>query len=321
MAKLGDEPRGLTPGDRVALGVGLGLGLLTLPAWVAMARNFPWLGVGIFLRNSLGFWLLAVVLGVVALGRAKRYGRLPRPAEWLALTFCAWGLATMLPPASHEELTSLILWPLIPLNLTHVTGRWVAFGVISLGILLGWQVARVGRGVLPAVVRAGWLTFLILLAIWSPLTTLGLHAADWFAPAGGFGRGDAMTLYRGVCQWAAQTPLALLVGWPAVATVEARLAGRPSSWNETAAALGAALAALIAGVVFRGEFGPLTLPGLAERVIAVAWLTTVARLDLHLIRWSRGLDRDSDVDAFPPVDQPGAPRAGSARAAVGSTER
>lgn len=287
MGVLPHEPRGITTGDKVAAGVGLGLGLLSLPGWVALAASYPWMGVGIFMRNSLGFWLAAVVLSVVALARARSYRRLPRPPEWLALTLLAWGAANSLPPASHEELTALVLWPLVPLNLAHATGRWVAFGVIATLILLGWQVVRSGRTVLPPLVQAGWLTFLIALAIWSPLTTLGLHAADWFAPADGFGRGNAMVLYRGACQWLALTPLALLVGWPAVATVEDRLRGRPWAWNETAAALGATLAALLAAVVFRGEFGPLSLPGLAERIIATGWLAAVTYLDLHLVRWSR----------------------------------
>ena len=292
-----DEPRGFTTGDRVAVGVGLVLGFLSLPLWVAIAANGPWMGVGIFKRNSLGFWLAAVILSVVAVGRTGQFGRLPRPAEWLALTLFAWGAATLLPPASHEELTTLVLRPLTFLNLSHPVGRWVACGLITAVILLGWSIVRLGRSTLPTAVQTVWLTFLIFLTIWSPLTTLGLHAADWFAPADGFGRGVAMVLYRGVCQWLAQTPLALLIGWPVVAAIEERLQGRRWHWNETAAALAAVLAGLLASVVFRGEFSPLSLPGLAERIIAAGWLGGVAWLDLLLIRRARRAEVEANDEA------------------------
>lgn len=313
---MDSEPRGLTPGDKVASGIGLVVGLVTLPAWVANAATFPWLGAGIFMRNSLGFWLAAVTLSVVALARSGRYRRLPRPAEWLALTLFAWGAAGMLPPASHEGLTTVILWPLTPLNLRHETGRWVACGLVAVLILLGCLIGRATRSVLPVPVRVAWLTFLVFVAIWSPLTTLGLHAADWFAPADGFGRGDTMVLYRGACQWLAQTPLALMVGWPAVATVAGRLRGEPWTWLETAAATAAGVAGLLALVVCRGEFSPFSLPGLGERAIALAWLVLVAVLDLQLVRWARHADRP-EIDLGVIADIPGRP--GAARPAAGAT--
>jgi len=298
---LAHEPRGITSGDRVALGVGLGLGLLSLPVWVAHAASYPWMGIGIFMRNSLGFWLAAVTLSVVVVARTRRYHRLPRRAEWLALTLFAWGAATSMPPSSHEDLTGLVLQPLTFLNLSHSTGRWVATSIITMIILAGWAVVRAGRSVLPSAVQTVWLTFLIFLTIWSPLTTLGLHAADWFAPSDGFGRGNGMVLYRGVCQWLAQTPLALLIGWPVVATLVERFQARTWTWVETAAAVTAGLAGLLASVVFRGEFPSMSFPGLAERAIAAAWVAAVALLDLQLIQWSG--PRDHQANTHPIIDE------------------
>ena len=298
---MGNEPRGVTTGDKVALGVGLALGLLSLPGWVATAASYPWMGIGIFMRNSLGFWLAAVTLSVVVVTRTGRYGRLPRPAEWLALTCVAWGLATSLPPMSHEDLTALVLRPFVFLNLSHPTGRWVALGVISAFILAGWVIVRLGRSVLPPAVQTVWLTFLIFLAIWSPLTTLGLHAADWIAPSQGFGRGNAIVLYRGLCQWFASTPLALMVGWPVVATLAERAQGRTWTWLETAIAVVAGIAGLIATVVFRGEFPPVSFPGLAERALAAVWVAAVGWLDLGLIRVFPSLPEPVEAQ---PVSEP-----------------
>lgn len=274
----------MTTRDAVVLTLGAALSLLSLPAWLAVAASYPWTGIGMFLRNSAGFWVAAVSLGLVALLRSARYGRLARPAEALALGAFAWGLTVVLSPASHEDLVRQVGHGLAPFAVSEMGARWATAGLVGMMILAGWLVVRLGRSFLPAGVQTVWLTFLVFLALWSPLTVCADHAANWFAPANGFGRGDAMILYRGVCRWVALTPTAVLLGVPVVATVAERLRGCPWSWVEWSAAITAALAGLLGSVVFRGEFTQPSLGWLAERLVAVIWLAAVTWFDLRLLR-------------------------------------
>ena len=75
----------MTPLDAVVLTLGAVFSLASLPAWLAVAASYPWTGLGMFLRNSAGFWVATVSLGAVAAVRSARFGRLPTPTEWLAL--------------------------------------------------------------------------------------------------------------------------------------------------------------------------------------------------------------------------------------------
>ena len=274
----------MTIGDAVVLTIGAALALATLPGWLSIAKNYPWSGVGMFLRNSAGFWLATIGLGGVALARTVRYRRLPRPAEWLALIAFAWAATLVLAPAAHEDLVGLIGRPLGLFGLGDPTARW-ATAVLVLGMIgAGLVLARTGATILPSWALTVWLVFLAFLAIWSPLAVFDADAANWFAPADGFGQGDLMILYWGACRWFAALPLGLLVGLPVVATVAERLRGRPWSWLEWSAASTAALAGLLASVVFRGEFRHISLGWAAERAIAAAWVAGVAWLDLAILR-------------------------------------
>ena len=277
----------MTTVDAMVLTVGAALSLFGLPSWMAVAAGFPWTGVGMFLRNSSGFWIAAISLGAVALARSAQYRRLPRPPEWLALGAFVWGLTLVLAPSSHEELVQLIGRGVAIFRASETTARWITAGTVTILIVGGLVLVREARPLLPAWAQTVWLTFLIFLALWSPLAIFGDHAADWFAPSAGFGQGDAMILYRGVCQWIATTPLALLVGLPIVATVEERLRGRPWTWLEWSAATTAGLAGLLASMVYRGEFRPASLGWLLERAIATAWVVGVAWVDLKILARSR----------------------------------
>ena len=279
------EPRSITTLDAVALTVGATLSLASLPAWLAIAATYPWTGLGMFLRNSAGFWVAAVSLSLVALVRSARFGRLPRPAEWLALGALAWGLTIVLSPASHEELVRWVEHALAAFQVSERGARWVTAALLTVAIGAGWVVGWLGRASLPSGAQTLWLTFLIFLAFWSPLAVFADHAADWFAPRNGFGRGDGMILYRGICRWLALTPLALLVGLPVVATIAERMRGRRWSWLEWSAAFTAGLAGLLASVVFRGEFSGPSLGWLAERLIATSWVAMVGWIDLRY--WNR----------------------------------
>jgi len=277
----------MTTVDAMVLTVGAALSLFGLPNWMALAAGFPWTGVGMFLRNSSGFWIAAISLGAVALARSARYRRLPRPPEWLALGAFVWGLTLVVAPSSHEELVQIIGRGVAIFRASETTARWITAGTVTILIVGGLVLVREARSLFPAWARTVWLTFLIFLALWSPLAIFAEHAADWFAPSAGFGKGDGMILYRGVCQWIASTPLALLVGMPVVATVEERLRGRPWSWLEWSSAITAGLAGLLASMVYRGEFRPASFGWLAERAIAAAWIVGVAWVDLKILARSR----------------------------------
>ncbi len=287
----------MTVPDGIVLGVGAALSLLSLPAWLAVAASYPWTGVGMFLRNSGGFWIAAVSLSGVAWWRSARGNRLPRPAEWLALGAFAWGLTVVLSPSAHEDLVRVVGRSLATFNVSEMGARWVTALLVTAMIGAGWLVVRVGRLLLPAWLQTLWLSFLIFLALWSPLTVVADHAADWLAPANGFGRGDWMILYRGVCRWVAFTPLAVLIGLPVVATIAERVRGRVWTWLEWSAALTAALAGLLGSVVFRGEFTHPSLGWLAERLIAALWVGTVGGIDLALLnRHHRPLPNPATTD-------------------------
>ena len=288
----------MTTVDAMVLTVGAALSLASLPGWMAVAASYPWTGLGLFLRNSSGFWIAAISLGAVVLARSAQFRRLPRAPEWLALGAFAWGLTVDLSPSSLEELVQLVGRPVSIFNASEMTARWVTAFLTTILVFAGWKLARAGRSFLPPLVQTLWLTFLIFLAIWSPLAIFGDHAADWFAPAAGFGKGDAMILYRGLCQWIAATPLAILVGLPIVATVEERLRGRAWTWLEWSAATTAGLAGLLGSLVYRGEFRPISLGWLGERAIATAWIVTVAWFDLKILARSR-----RSTTTNPPGDQ------------------
>ena len=270
--------------DAGVLTVGAAASLLTLPAWLAVAASYPWTGIGMFLRNSAGFWVATVSLSSVAIVRSARYGRFARPAEWLALGGFAWGLTVVLSPSSHEDLVRLVGRSLGDTNVSEMGARWFTAAIVGGMILAGWAVSRLGRALLPAGVQTAWLTFLVFLALWSPLAVIAENAANWLAPANGFGRGEPMILYRGVCRWMALTPMALLLGLPVVATAGERLRGRVWNWVEWSTALTAVLAGLLGSVVFRGEFPGPSLGWLLERLIATSWIALVGWLDLRLLR-------------------------------------
>lgn len=292
------EPRAMTTADAVVLTLGAALSLVSLPSWLAVAASYPWTGVGMFLRNSAGFWVGTVGLGAVTLGRTFLHRRLPRPAEWLALGAFAWGLTLVLAPTAHEELVGLVARPLAIFGGGDAAARWTTAGLVAGMVAAGLIVADLGRGLLPPWLRTVWLMFLIFLAIWSPLAVFDDHAANWFAPAGGFGQGDLMVLYWGICRWFAATPLAVLVGLPVVATVAERLRGRAWSWVEWSAAATAGLAGLLASVVFRGEFRHISFGWAAERAIAAGWVVIVAQIDLTILRrLDRRAARDRDLAA------------------------
>ena len=279
------EPQSMTALDAVALTVGATLSLASLPAWLAIAATYPWTGLGMFLRNSAGFWVATVSLSLVVFVRSARSGRLPRPAEWLALGALAWGLTIILSPASHEDLVRWVEHALAGFQFSEMGARWTTAFLLTVLIGAGWVVVWLGRGLLPAGVQTLWYTFLIFLALWSPLTVFADHAADWLAPRNGFGRGDLMVLYRAICRWLALTPLALLVGLPVVATIAERIRGRRWSWLEWSVAITAGLAGLLGSVVFRGEFPGPSLGWLAERLIATAWIAAVGWIDLRF--WNK----------------------------------
>ncbi len=287
----------MTTVDAMVLTVGAALSLASLPGWMEVAASYPWTGVGMFLRNSSGFWIAAISLSAVVLARSAQYRRVPRAPEWLALGAFAWGLTIDLSPSSHEELVQLVGRPLSLLSASEMTARWATAVLMTVLVGSGWVLARAGRSFLPPLVQTLWLTFLIFLAIWSPLAIFGDHAADWFAPRAGFGKGDAMILYRGLCQWIALTPLAILVGMPIVATVEERFRGRAWTWLEWSAAITAGLAGLLGSLVYRGEFRPVSLGWLGERAISTAWVVVVAYLDLKIIaRSMRMSEKNSTRD-------------------------
>lgn len=283
-----DEPRSMTRVDAAALTVGSVLSLLTLPAWLGSARGFPWGGVGMFLRNSAGFWVAAVGLGVATLARSVTYRRPPRAPEWMALVGLAWGLAVILPPGLHEGLVQLFARVAAVASESELAARWTTAAVMGGTIALGLDCLRRARDRIPPWGRTAGLAALTFVALWSPLAIVADHGADLLAPSAGFGRGNAMILYRGACQWAATTPLALLVGLPVVATIVERLAGRRWSWLEWSAAITAGLAGLLASIVYRGEFRAGTTPWLFERALAAAWVAFVAGVDLLVLRSRRG---------------------------------
>ena len=167
----------MTIPDGVVLGMGAALSLLSLPAWLAVAASYPWTGVGMFLRNSGGFWVAAVSLSGVAWWRSARGGRRPRPAEWLALGSFVWGLTVVLSPSGHEDLVRAVGRSLAPFNVSEMGARWLTAMLVTAMIGTGWLVVRVGRSLLPAWVQTLWLTFLIFLALWSPLMVIADHAA------------------------------------------------------------------------------------------------------------------------------------------------
>lgn len=296
------EPRSMTTVDAMVLTAGAALSLVGLPNWMALAAGYPWTGVGMFLRNSSGFWIAAISLSAVVLARTAQYHRLPRPPEWLAIGAFVWGLTLDIAPSSHEELVQLVGRVVAIFRASEMVARWITAGTVAVLIVGGWFLAREARGILPAWSRTVWLTFLIFLAIWSPLAIFGDHAADWFAPSAGFGKGDAMILYRGVCQWIALTPLALLVGLPVVATVEERLRGCAWTWLEWSSASTAGLAGLLASMVYRGEFRPVSLGWLAERAIATAWVVGVAWVDLKVLAQSRRRGETNSTSVGNPSD-------------------
>jgi len=288
----------MTTVDAMVLTVGAALSLATLPGWMEVAASYPWTGVGLFLRNSSGFWIAAISLGAVVLARSAQFRRVPRPPEWLALGAFAWGLTVDLSPSSLEELVQLVGRPLSIFSASEMTARWMTALLTTILVVAGWRLARASRSFLPPLVQTLWLTFLVFLAIWGPLAIFGDHAADWFAPAAGFGRGGAMILYRGLCRWIALTPLAILVGLPVVATVEERLRGRAWTWLEWSAAITAGLAGLLGSLVYRGEFRPVSLGWLGERAISTTWVVAVAYFDLKIIARSR-----RPGESNPPSDQ------------------
>ena len=298
-----DEPRSMTRGDAAALMVGSALSLLTLPAWLGAARGFPWGGLGMFLRNSAGFWVAAVGLGLATLARSAAYRRAPRAPEWLALGGLAWGLAVVLPAGLHEDLVQFFGRVAAVASESELAARWTTAAVVGGLVALGLDSLRRAGDRIPPWARAACLTLLAFVALWSPLAIVADHGADLLAPSAGFGRGSAMILYRGACQWAATTPMALLAGLPVVGTVAERLAGRRWSWLEWSAAITAGLAGLLASIVYRGEFRVGTAPWLAERAIAAAWVALVAGVDLLILRsrWRKSAGRPTSPESFAPA--------------------
>ena len=277
------EPRSMTTRDAVVLTVGAVVSLASLPSWLGMARGLPWLGLGLFLRNSAGFWVAAVSLGAVSLGRSIGYRRLPRPAEWLALGGLAWGLTLILPPAALEDFVQVVGRGVSVLSETEIAARWGTAVVGFAMVIAGVAAIRSAGPIVPVGWQTVWLVFLVFLAFWCPLALFADHAADWFAPGAGFGPGTIMIVYRGACQWFALLPTGLLVGLPVVATVGERLRGRRWSWLEWSAALTAGLAGLLASLVYRGEFRLATPGWYAERALALVWLTVVTLVDVAIV--------------------------------------
>ena len=230
---------------------------------------------------------LSLAFSTVALVRVGTYQRMPTSAEWLGL-LVGLLLLTNLRAFRIDDWIHSFRWAFQFLDPISYTGlHWIGAGLLSAGSLVGLGLVWLGRRSFPTWLKTILLALVALQGMAGPLWVVGFHGADWLTPAGGFGPGTASTLYRGACLLAANLPMGLLFGVPAIASLNERFSGRRWSWIEWAVLSISMLTGFIFMMTYRWEFRVFSLAWLAERLLVLAWFAVIAFLSRWILIRSR----------------------------------
>jgi len=165
----------------------------------------------------------------VVVMRAARFHRQPRSSEWLALLICVWFLSLILPPPD-AFITRIWGWTGGDGNFT--VWRWITGGValvVSVVVLM-FAVRTTHAGA----VRTLMACLSALILMWGPCAILKLEFTDLFPWLERLGDGWTFWFVLNALRFVANLPLAMLFGFPLVATILARRRDRFHSlvWTE-----------------------------------------------------------------------------------------
>ena len=251
-----------------------------------------------------------LAIAVVAVARVATYRRMPRPAEWLALLVAALFLAVS-PEFQVDEWVNRALAAFgltVEGPLSFSGWRWTIAGLESMVILVGLRIlCGPGRRFAPWAKTLG-LAGVAMLSLVGPFPVLGLEGPNLISPSAGFGPGELSILHREACSLAAQVPIGVFFGIPAIASLAgARWSGRsdPKSWVEWASLVLVATIFLCRSLAYRFEFNLISPWWPAERGLLLAWFVLVALVSrLIVVRfgpaWRRWADRAADQERASP---------------------
>ncbi len=241
---------------------------------------------------AIPLWLVALVwfvsllqgmaLGVAAAVVVRRitYGRMPRPAEWLALAIAMHFLSTSIPTVDTlvEFLAHIRQTPA-----DFEVWRWAIAGIgVALSVIM-LLVARQCTDWLRTILLCAMITLLM----WGPCAVVSLQFSYLFPSLDWLGDGWTFWFSVNIVNRIGAVPLALLFGLPAVATILARRADRFRRlvWTEWVAMAIATALGLMVSIAILGPGSELTsIAGITEYIVEAVGLMLVAVLSLATVK-------------------------------------
>jgi hypothetical protein len=297
--------------DAMALAVGVALALSPSFRDGPTVGGFPYVvlppHVTLILFVVWVFWVGAASTSIVVAARLARYRRFPRPAEWLAILMSLMGQQATGPLQPIDVLTRMLPFGMVGALDTFSSWRWTTAGLATAVVALGLGLLRLFRRFLPPWARTAWLVVLAYLALAGPIYTIGSYGVDSLAPSSALGPGRLAIFQRLACQLVATTPLALMIGIPAVATLIERVRRVRWRWTEWACTSATILIALSLSTLYLGN-SPFPSSGwAAEWGLVGAWLVGVGILSWAILdrlgpAWSRWLGDQAEEPGSTPIE-------------------
>ena len=297
----------MTMVDVMALSAGVALSIQFRPKIGAFPYAMPDPRAMLVISVAWLFWLGASSTSVVVAARLARYRRFPRPAEWLAILISLIGVQTMGPLLPIDMLIQSLPFGMMGASDTFQSWRWTMAALAIPIVAMGLALFRLFRDVLPPWARTALLVVLAYLTLAGPISAIWTDGVDLLAPSAGFGLGRLSMLYRLGCQLVATTPLALMIGIPAVAALIERVRRARWRWTEWACTSASILTGLALTPLYKGHLPFPSVGGTAERFLILVWLLGVGILSRVILScfgptWSRWLGDQTEGPGSTPID-------------------